>query len=53
MLEGKAAVTQGDMNELEKLDDRGMKFKKAKSCSCEIIISCSSTSWGQVGWQSA
>lgn len=53
MLEGKAAVIQGDMNKLEKLDDTGMKYKKAKSCSCEIITSYNSTSCGLVGWQSA
>lgn len=53
MLEGKAAVIQGDMNKLEKLDVRGMKFKKAKSCSWEITTPCNSASWGMVGWQPA
>ena len=51
MLEGKAAVIQGDMNKLEKLDGRSIvKFKvNAKSCTWEIITPCNSTSWGLAG----
>lgn len=52
MLEGKLLSFRGDMSKLEKLDDRDMKFKKAKSCCCEII-SCKSTSWKLADWQSA
>jgi len=50
MLEGKAAVIQGDM--LGKSDDRSiMKFKKvnAESCTWEIITPRNSTSWGLAG----
>lgn len=52
MLAGKAAIIQGDVNKLEKLDDRSiMKFRKAnaKSCTCEIVTAHNSTSWGLAG----
>lgn len=53
MLEGKAAVMQGNMNKLEELDDRGiMKFKKVntKSCTWEIITPCNKlgTGWLEI-----
>lgn len=47
MLEGEAAIVQGDMNKLEKLDDRStMKCKNAKSYTWGIIAPCKYASWG-------
>lgn len=56
MLVGQAAIIQGDVNKLEKLDDRSiMKFKKAKakSCTCEIVTPHNSTNWRLASWKSA